>query len=68
MDRLPRLNKKIIKVTSLKDIEEEKRYWLSKGPLERIEAIELNRRMVYGKDRVASRLQRFLEIAEFPQR
>ena len=64
MDNLPRLNKKIVKVTSLDDIEEEKRYWMSKSPLERIEAIEINRRMIYGQDRVTSRLQRFFEIAE----
>ena len=64
MSELPRLNKDIIKITSPDDIEEEKRYWLSKNPLERIEAVEINRRMVYGKDRIASRLQRFLEIAD----
>ena len=64
MDNLPRLNKKIVKVTSLDDIEEEKRYWMSKSPLERIEAIEINRRMIYGQDRVTSRLQRFFETAE----
>jgi len=64
MDNIPRLNKKIVKVTSLDDIEEEKRYWMSKSPLERIEAIEINRRMIYGQDRVTSRLQRFFETAE----
>jgi len=64
MNNLPRLNKEIVKITSLDNIEEEKKYWLSKGPLERIEAIEINRRMVYGQDRTTSRLQRFLEIAE----
>jgi len=64
MDKLPRLNKKIINVTSLNDIEEEKKYWFSKSPLERIEAVEINRRMIYGQDRVASRLQRFFEAAE----
>lgn len=64
MEKLPGINKDIVNVTSLDDIEEEKRYWLSKTPLERIEAIEINRRMVYGQDRVASRLQRFFEIAE----
>ena len=59
MDKLPSLNKKIVKVTSLEDIEEEKKYWFSKSPLERIEAIEINRRMIYGQDRIPSRLQRF---------
>jgi len=64
MDKLPSLNKKIVNVTSLDDIEEEKKYWISKSPLERIEAIEINRRMIYVQDRVTSRLQRFFEIAE----
>jgi hypothetical protein len=64
MDRLPRLDKKTISIASLNDTEEEKSYWFSKGALERIEAIELNRRMVYGEDRVTSRLQRFLETSQ----
>ena len=64
MDELPSLNKKIVNVTSLDDIEQEKDYWISKTPLERIEAIEINRRLVYGQDRVTSRLQRFFETAE----
>ena len=64
MDKLPRLNKKIVKITSLEDTEEEKKYWISMTPLERIEAIEINRRMIYGEDRVTSRLQRLLEVAE----
>ena len=64
MDNIPRLDKRVVKVTSLDEIEEERKYWLSKSPSERIEAIEINRRMIYGQDRVASRLQRLLEIAE----
>jgi hypothetical protein len=64
MDKIPSLNKKIITVTSLDEIEEVKKYWLSKTPLERLEAIEINRRMIYGQDRVTSRLQRFFETAE----
>jgi hypothetical protein len=64
MENIPRLNKKIVKVTSLDDIEDEKRYWMTKNPLERIEAIEINRRMIYGQDRVTSRLQRFFETAQ----
>ena len=64
MDKLPSLNKEIVKVTSLDNIEEEKQYWISKTPIERIEAIEINRRMVYGEDRVTSRLQRFFETSE----
>jgi len=64
MDKLPSLNKMIVDVTSLDDIEDDKKYWLSKSPAERIEAIEINRRMIYGQDRVASRLQSVFETAE----
>ena len=64
MDNLPRLDKKTLTITSFDDNKEEKNYWLSKTPLERIEAIEIQRRMVYGRDRVTSRLQRILEVAE----
>ena len=64
MDELPGINKNIVNVTSIDDIEEEKKYWLSKSPIERIEAIEINRRMIYGQDRVTSRLQRFFETSE----
>ena len=64
MDKLPRLDKKIVNVTSFDDIEEEKKYWFSKNLLDRIEAIEINRRMIYGQDRATSRLQRFFETSE----
>jgi hypothetical protein len=64
MEKLPSLNKKIVTVTSLDDTEEEKNYWISKSPLERIEALEIIRRMIYGQDRVTSRLQRIFETAE----
>jgi len=56
MDTLPPLNKKFISVSSLNDTEEEKKFWLSKRAIEQIQAIELNRKMVYGRDRITSRL------------
>ena len=64
MDTLPRLDKKIVTVTALDDITEEQQYWLSRGKKERLEAIEIQRRLVYGKDRIASGLQRFFEVSE----
>jgi hypothetical protein len=33
-----------------------KKNWISKTPIERIEAIKINRRMMYGEDRVTSGL------------
>ncbi len=68
MDALPRLDKRKLSVSSLDETEEEKTFWLSKGAQARIEAVELNRRMVYGHDRVTSRLQRFLETSELSRR
>jgi len=53
----------LLSVGTLDDIDDEKAFWLSKNVQERLAAIELNRRMVYGQDRVTSRLQRFLETS-----
>jgi hypothetical protein len=64
MSILPRINKRVLSVSSLDDIEEEKIYWQSAKFQKRLKAVELNRRMVYGEDRVTSRLQRFLETSE----
>ncbi|HAJ80129.1 MAG TPA: hypothetical protein DCO75_10190 [Fibrobacteres bacterium] len=66
--KLPRIDKKAFSVGNLNDDSEEKEYWLSKKPYERLEAVEISRRMVYGKDRATSRLQRFLETAPLSQR
>ena len=38
-------------------------FWLSKSTLDRIEAIEINRQVVYGYGPIAPRLQRLLEVA-----
>ena len=39
-------------------------YWLDRSPVERIEAIEFTRKVMYGRDRVSERLQRVLTVAE----
>ena len=62
--KMPRLDKSRLTVSSFDDITEEKRYWLSRSAVERLNAIEFNRRMVYGSYRTTSRLQRLLETAE----
>jgi hypothetical protein len=65
---IPRLDKTRLTISSLDESMEEKQYWLSQGKAERLNAIEINRRMVYGRDRTTSRLQRFLETAELARR
>jgi hypothetical protein len=43
--------------------DDEKTYWLTKSPAERIEAVELMRQMIYGYDPARTRLQRVLTVA-----
>ena len=38
-------------------------YWLDRSPMERIEAIEFMRKVMYGNDRVSKGLQRVLTVA-----
>lgn len=47
---------------------DEKAYWLSRTPLDRLEALEYLREIAFGYDPTTSRLQRVLETAEFPPR
>jgi hypothetical protein len=61
----PKVRRNVFKVTSLFDQSDDKEYWLSKTPDERLEAVELMRRIIYG-DEAAKRLQRVLEITQRP--
>jgi hypothetical protein len=65
---MPRLDKTRLTISSLDEFTEEKQYWLSRGKADRLNAIEINRRMIYGTDRTAARLQRILETAELSLR
>ena len=64
--KIPRINKQVISITALDNHTEEDNYWKSRTPAERLAGIEINRRLVYGAG-VASRLQRFFEVAELSQ-
>jgi hypothetical protein len=41
---------------------DQKAYWLSKSPAERLEAVELMRQMIYGYDPARDRLKRILTV------
>ena len=43
---------------------DEKAYWLSKTPYERLQAVELMRRVIYGYKPASIRLQRFFEVTQ----
>lgn len=62
---LEAVEKGSISVTTFKEAEEEdRRYWFSKSPAERLLSLEFLRRMNYGHDPATASVQRHLEIAE----
>ena len=58
-----RVNRKALTVTDLHETDDA-RYWWSRSPAERLAAIEINRRIVYGYGDTPPRLQRVLEVVE----
>jgi hypothetical protein len=62
--RLVKLDKTAFSVASLTDESDEKRYWATKSPYERLRALELMRQIIYGYDPSTERLQRFFEVAQ----
>jgi hypothetical protein len=61
---LAKLDKTAFSVASLTDESDERQYWLTKSPYERLRALELMRQIIYGYDPSTERLQRFFEVAE----
>jgi len=61
---IPRLDKNTFNVVSLSDNSDEKGFWLAKSPYERLEAVEMMRRILYGYDPLTTRLQRFFEVTQ----
>jgi hypothetical protein len=68
MDRVEvvELDKSKFFVTSLFDDSDEKDFWRTKTPAERLAAVELMRQINYGYDPLTTRLQRVLEVAQLP--
>jgi hypothetical protein len=66
MDKLefPKLKRTTFTIASVFDQSDEKSYWLSKTPYERLEAVELMRRILYGYDPSTTRLQRVFEVTQ----
>jgi hypothetical protein len=65
--RLPNVERSALTIAPLRDRSDEKSYWLSKTPYERLEAVELMRQIIYGYDPSATRLQRVFEVAQRPR-
>jgi outer membrane lipoprotein-sorting protein len=68
MDSLPlenyQLNRSVLSITNLTDMNDEKVYWLQTTPKERLLALEMMRQINYGYDATTIRFQRIFEIAE----
>ncbi|WP_243664897.1 hypothetical protein [Rhodothermus marinus] len=59
-----KVNRRVFEVTSLFEQTDEKRFWLTRTPAERLQAVELMRQVLYGYDPSTVRLQRVLEITQ----
>jgi len=59
-----KLDKTVFLVASLQDESDERSYWLSRSPDERLQALESMRQSIYGYDPDTTRLQRVLTITE----
>ncbi len=64
----PRIDRSVISIGTLLEESDEKAYWRERSIAERLDAIELYRIIAYGLDACTARLQRVLEVAEFPPR
>jgi hypothetical protein len=59
-----KMDKKLFSVVTGFSEANDNEYWFSISPLERLEAIELMRQIIYGYDPSSDRLQRVFTIAE----
>jgi hypothetical protein len=58
------VDRSAISAQSLHDVPDDRTWWWARTPLERLAAIEIMRRIVYGRAATDGRLQRVLEIAQ----
>ena len=59
-----KIDKTSVVISSLDEPTDEKNYWLTKTPTERLAAIELMRQIIYGYDPTSTRLQRVFTITQ----
>lgn len=64
-----KLDRTVLTISGLHDESDEKQFWLSKTPAERLAALELMRQILYGYEpETAPRFQRVLTVIERPRR
>ena len=65
MKRKKRIDRSALTIDSLRS-SNDREYWLSVSPIERLQAIQINREAAFGESNASGRLQRILEIAKRP--
>ena len=60
------MNKKLFQITSVRD-GNDRDYWKQKSYSERLEALELLRRIIFGYDPSTARLQRTITITQLKE-
>ncbi len=58
-----KIQRNVFEIVDLKDADDSD-YWHGRSPIERVEAIEFMRKVMFGNDRVSKRLQRVLTVVE----
>ena len=58
------MDKTTFSVTTLSEKSNDKEYWLSKTPQERLQALEMMRQINYGYDPTTARMEKVLEIVQ----
>ncbi|HEX8236841.1 MAG TPA: hypothetical protein VF600_12865 [Abditibacteriaceae bacterium] len=59
-----RMDKTVLEVGTLSEQGDDREYWAGKTPLERLEAVEFMRQVMYGYNPSTTRLQRVLTVAQ----
>ena len=59
-----KMDKTAFSVTTLSEKTNDKEYWLSKTPQERMQALEMMRQINYGYDPATARMEKVLEIVQ----
>ena len=62
-----KVERSAVVVSGIGEVSDDREYWHSATPHERLAAVELMRQVIYGYDPSTARLQRVFEVVEAPR-